>query len=252
MVNTKVSRLVMGIVIALAVVACGPAVAVEEAAVEEAPQVPAMETSQEAPAGEASDEASGEAMAEAAQPEMGAAGGALFQIVAGETEARFLIDEILNGAPKTVIGATGNVSGKITADLANTSGAGVSLTVDLSGLATDNDFRNRAIHDVILQTGNADYQFATFESTGVTGLPASVEVGTSYDFQITGNLTVHGVTRELTFDATVTPVSETRLEGTASATVLYQDFDVSILRLPPQVASVEDDVRLEIDIVAVR
>jgi polyisoprenoid-binding protein YceI len=246
-VNTKVSRLVMGIAIALAVGACSPAVAVEEA-----PQAPATETTQEAPAGEAPGEAMAEAMAEASQPEMGAAGGDLFQIVAGETEARFVIDEILNGAPKTVIGATGDVSGEIAADLADTSGAGVSLTVDLSGLATDNNFRNRAIHDVILQTGDADYQFATFESTGFSGLPASVEVGTSYDFQITGNLTVHGVTRELTFDATVTPVSETRLEGTASATILYEDFDVSILRLPPQVASVEDTVRLEIDIVAVR
>jgi polyisoprenoid-binding protein YceI len=242
-VNTKVSRLVMGIAIALAVGACSPAVAVEEA-----PQAPATETTQEAPAGEASGEASNEASNEA----MGAVAGDLFQIVAGETEARFVIDEILNGAPKTVIGATGDVSGEIAADLADTSGAGVSLTVDLSGLATDNNFRNRAIHDVILQTGDADYQFATFESTGFSGLPASVEVGTSYDFQITGNLTVHGVTRELTFDATVTPVSETRLEGTASATILYEDFDVSILRLPPQVASVEDTVRLEIDIVAVR
>jgi hypothetical protein len=58
------------------------------------------------------------------------------------------------------------------------------------------------------------------------------------------------VSAPLTFDATVTPVSDTRLEGTASATIPYADFGISILRLPPQVASVEDTVTLEIQFAA--
>jgi len=57
------------------------------------------------------------------------------------------------------------------------------------------------------------------------------------------------VTREVTFDVTLTPVSETRLEGTATSTIRYADFGLSIPRVP-SVASVADEVRLEIDFVA--
>jgi polyisoprenoid-binding protein YceI len=179
-------------------------------------------------------------------------GGATFQISPDESEVRFVIDEVLNGQPKTVVGTTKSVSGEVVADYADTSGARVSaLSVDLSTLATDNEFRNLALHDFILETGNPDFQFAEFVSTSVSGLPGSFTVGETYPFQISGDLTIHGVTQAITFDASVTPVSETRLEGSASTTVKYADFGVQILQLPAQVASVEDTVSLEIDFVAV-
>jgi len=189
---------------------------------------------------------------ETAIPTPAEAGERLFVIVEEETEVRFVIGEILNGSPKTVVGVTDGASGEIVADYANTATAQVrSLSVDLSGLRTDNGFRNRAIHDFILQTGNPAYRTATFVQTAISGLPPSVTIGESYRFQLTGNLTIHGVTKEVTFEATVTPVSATRLEGTAFTTVRYADFNVVILRLPAQVASVEEEVRLEIDFVAV-
>ena len=185
---------------------------------------------------------------------MGAApaGEQVFVIVPAESEVRFVIDEVLNGSPKTVVGVTNGVSGEIAVDFADTSSAQVrALSVDLTGLETDNGFRNRALHDAILQTGRAEFATATFVQTGISGLPQSASVGETYTFQITGDMTIHGVTKPLTFDATVTPVSATRLEGSASVSVLYADFDVRILRLPAQVASVEDTISLEIDFVAV-
>jgi hypothetical protein len=54
----------------------------------------------------------------------------------------------------------------------------------------------------------------------------------------------------VTFAAEVTPVSEGRLEGSASVSLPISDFDIRILRLPPQVASVGEIVTLEIDFVA--
>ena len=183
-------------------------------------------------------------------PELASAG-PVFQIVPDETEARFVIGEVLNGSPFTVVGATNAVSGEIIADYADTSSAQAAIQVDLSTLATDNNFRNRALHSVILETGQPDNQFATFETTSISGLPESVTVGETYPVQITGDLTIHGVTREVTFDGSVTPVSETRLEGSASLAIAYSEFNVAILRLPDQVASVEDVVTLEIDFVAV-
>jgi polyisoprenoid-binding protein YceI len=184
-------------------------------------------------------------------PEAVSGGAATYTIVPEESEARFIVQEVLNGNDTTVTGVTSDVTGQITVDTAQPSAAQIStVEVDLSGLATDNNFRNRAIHDAILQTGNPDYQFATFTATSISGMPDTVSIGTPVEFQLTGDLTIHGVTQETTFDVTATPVSETRIEGLASTTVAYSDFDVNILRLPPQVASVEESVILELDFVA--
>jgi polyisoprenoid-binding protein YceI len=174
-------------------------------------------------------------------------------ILPEESEARFIIDEILNGADKQVVGVTNAVEGSITADQADPGSVSVSpIKVDLSNLTTDNSFRNRAIKDLILQTGDPVNQFATFEPTGYSGLPETITIGEPFSFQITGDLTIHGVTNQETFDVTATPVSETRLEGTATlADLTYADYGVKILRLPAQVASVEDTVTLELFFVAV-
>ncbi len=181
------------------------------------------------------------------------AGGALFRIVPGQSEAWFVIDEVLAGSPNTVVGKTMVVSGKITGEFANPQGVLLGpIQVDMSTLQTDNNFRNRALHAAILQTGSEANRFATFQPTSMEGLPGQVTFGTAYDLAITGDLTIHAVTRPVTFTATVTPVSESRLEGTASVTLAYTDFDIHILRLPPQVASVGDLVTLGIDFVAER
>jgi len=181
-----------------------------------------------------------------------ASGGVTLVIVPEESEARFIIDEILNGADKRVVGTTNAVEGTISADKDNPEAVTVSLVrVDLSNLTTDSSFRNRAIRDFILQTGDPANQFATFEPTGYEGLPENVTISEPFTFQITGDLTIHGVTREETFEVTLTPVSETRLEGTATLSdINYGDYGVQILRLPEQVASVEDTITLELSFVA--
>lgn len=205
------------------------------------PATQASDAVMQAPATEAGGEPTSEA----------GSGLPVFHLVPEESEARFLIGEILAGQQTTVVGATNAVEGSLVPDLATPSNTTVGpVRVDMSTLLTDNDFRNRAIHSAILQTGNEAFRYAVFETTALAGLPDTVVIGEPFDFQITGNMTIHGVTREVTFDATATAVSETRLEGLASLPILYADYDVSILRLPPQVASVEDEVILEIEFVA--
>lgn len=148
----------------------------------------------------------------------------------------------------TVVGVTDQVAGQIAldpSDLAATQ-LGV-IQVNARTLATDNDFRNRAIKNAILNTDS--YEFVTFTPTSISGLPATVTVGQPFTFQITGDLTIKDTTRSVTFDATVTPVSETELSGTASTSVLYRDFNLAIPD-SPSVDTVADTVRLEIDFVA--
>ena len=181
-----------------------------------------------------------------------AGGEIVFRIVPDQSEARFLIEEILAGSAKTVVGVTSAVSGEIRGAFGSPQAVAVGpIQVDLSTLATDNAFRNRAIRDAILQTGIDANRFAVFQPTGIEGLPAEVALGTAYVLSLSGDLTIHGVTRPVNFTAVVMPVSETRLEGTASVSLPYSDFDIRILRLPREVASVGDVVTLEIDFVAV-
>jgi polyisoprenoid-binding protein YceI len=173
----------------------------------------------------------------------------IFEIVQAESEARFLIDEVLNGSPNTVVGVTDQVAGEIAVypDDPTRSRIGT-IRVNARTLTTDNGFRNRAIKNRILNTDA--YEFVTFTPTELVGLPASAAVGESYAFQVVGDLTVRDVTRSVTFDATITPASDTRLEGNARTTILYPDFGISIPKVP-SVASVEDEVTLELDFVAV-
>lgn len=172
----------------------------------------------------------------------------IFDIAQADSEVRFIINEVLNGAPKTVVGATDQVAGEIAIDLDDPSKSQVgAIVVNARTLTTDNDFRNRAIKNRILSTDN--YEFVTFTPTEIVGLPVTIPVGESFAFQMVGDLTVRDVTAQVTFDVTVTPISETQLEGVASTTILYGDFNLTIPEVP-SVAGVDDEVRLEIEFVA--
>jgi polyisoprenoid-binding protein YceI len=171
------------------------------------------------------------------------------QIVSDESEARFIIDEVLNNEPKTVIGTTSQVAGELAVDPSDPAKSQVGIIqVNARTLTTDSEFRNRAIKNQILQTNQ--YEFITFTPKQIIGLPASGAVGQSYTFQIVGDLTIRDVTKEVTFDVTATPASASRLEGTAQTTIRYADYGISIPEVR-QVASVDEQVRLEIDFVAV-
>jgi polyisoprenoid-binding protein YceI len=189
------------------------------------------------------------ATSEAAASATTSSGAILAQIVSSESEAHFVIDEVLNNAPKTVIGTTDQVAGEISVDPSDPSKTQVGvIQVNARTLTTDSDFRNRAIKNQILSTDQ--YEFVTFTPTAISGLPESGAVGQSYTFQITGDLQIRDVTKQVTFDVTATPVSETRLEGSAQTTINYADWGITIPQVR-QVASVSDEVRLEIEFVAV-
>jgi len=166
-----------------------------------------------------------------------------------ESQVRFVIDEVLNNAPKTVVGTTNQVAGEILVDPQNLGQTRVGvIQVGARTLTTDSDFRNRAIKNQILQTDQ--YEYITFTPKQIVGIPQTATVGTSYTFQIAGDLTIRDVTKPVTFDVTASAPSESRVEGKASTTINYADYGISIPQVP-QVASVADQVRLELDLVAV-
>ena len=167
------------------------------------------------------------------------------EVVQEETEVRFLIDEVLNGEPKTVVGTTNQIAAEVAVDPTDLAKSRLGVVrINARTLTTDNEFRNRAIKNRILHTDQ--YEFITFTPIRIEGVPQQAGMGQDYTFQVVGNLTIRDVTREVTFDVTARAVSPTRLEGTARATIRYADFGITIPQVP-QVASVADEVRLEIE-----
>lgn len=173
-----------------------------------------------------------------------------FQIVQEQSEARFLINEILLGNPNTVIGTTSQVSGEVIVNPADPTQAQISpIQVNARDLTTDDDRRNGAIRRFILQSNQDEYQFIVFQPTTIEGLPDSVAIGEPFEFRVTGDLKIRDITNPVTFDMTVTANSETELSGSGVTTVLRSDYGLNIPSVP-SVADVSEEVRLEIDFIA--
>jgi polyisoprenoid-binding protein YceI len=204
--------------------------AAEPAQPTEAPQVLATELAQEP--------------ATAGAPEAGA----VFQIQASESEARFVIGEILGGQPNTVIGVNNAVQGELTLNLADPAASQIG-TIEIAAVnfVTDSNLRNRAISQFILESDA--HPVITFQPTSIGGLPAAVVVGETVDLEITGDLTIREITLPVTFTAQVTLAAEDRLEGSATATIQRADFELTIPQVP-RVAGVDEAVVLELDFVA--
>jgi polyisoprenoid-binding protein YceI len=163
---------------------------------------------------------------------------------------RFIIHEELFGEPTEVIGTTDQVAGDVLVNLSNPSLAELCpISINVRTLTTPNEFRNRAIRGQILQSSQDEFEFSEFTPTAITGLPETVEPGEPVNFQITGDLRVRDIVNPVTFDATATLVSDTRLEGSASSTVTRGQYELNIPSAPG-VANVTDEVGLEIDFVA--
>ena len=184
----------------------------------------------------------------AASPAAATQGQQTYQIRQENSQARFIIDEVLRGSPFTVNGTTNQISGQIVVDPTRPSTAQLGpIRIDARSFATENSQRDRAIQNWVLQT--AQYPEITFTPKQLMGLPATGNVGETYTFQIVGDLTVHGVTREETFDATLTLESPTQLAGQAQTTIRYADYGINIPQVPI-VSGIAETVRLEMDFVA--
>lgn len=169
-----------------------------------------------------------------------------FQLTQEGTEARFYIDEVLMGQDKRVLGVTSQVEGEITLDPANPSSAQIgAIRINARDFSTDSERRNGAIQRFVLESNQDAYQYITFEPTTIQDLPATVTIGQAFSFTVVGNLTIRDITREETFQVSVTPNSETELIGLGSTTIIRDNYGLTIPSVP-SVANVSAEVLLEI------
>ncbi|HEY7975320.1 MAG TPA: YceI family protein [Ktedonobacterales bacterium] len=176
--------------------------------------------------------------------------GKVFTLDASASQASFTTHEVLLGQPRSVVGTTNGVSGQILVDQSAPSQSKVGqIRVDLTGLTTDSDMRNQTIQNRILETGDPANQYATFVTKSITGLPSSIAIGQKVTFTLTGDLTIHQVTRTATFTASATLTSATQLTGQAQTTVRYSDYTIAIPNVP-NVSDVSDTVTLALTFTA--
>jgi polyisoprenoid-binding protein YceI len=168
------------------------------------------------------------------------------ELVAGGSEARYRAQEQLAGRGfNEAVGRTSGVQGAIVLDA---DGAVVpdqsKITVDLASLTSDSSTRDNYIKRNTLQT--AQFPTAEFTVSSAPGLPLPLPTSGSATFQLVGDLTVHGVTRPTTWDATAT-FGDGGFTSTATTTVLISDFRMEPPKAGP-VLSIEDSIRLELDV----
>ena len=85
--------------------------------------------------------------------------------------------------------------------------------------------------------------------TAINGLPETVAVGESYQVEIVGDLTIIDSTNPVTFATTITIESETRLSGSASVVISYEEWGIPVPSAPG-VANVTPQTTLAINFVA--
>ena len=203
-------------------------------------------------AGESTTTAGDETETTDAVADTGTEGASAFVIDQGQSQVRFELDEDLRGEPTRVVGTTDQVAGQVEVDLADLSTARMSdIVINARTLQTDSERRDRAIRGpVILNSAADEFEFIVFSNVSIDGLPSSASTGDTLQFFITGDLQIRGETNPVTFDASVSVVNDSTIEGTANTEVLRSDFGIGIPSVPG-VANVTDEVQLIIDFTAV-
>ena len=168
-----------------------------------------------------------------------------FNLVEGQNEARYRAEEqLVRIGFNIAVGKTNDVTGTIVIRQDGTIVPGQSkIVVDLRNLTSDSGRRDGFIQRSTLNT--AEFPHAELVFTGSQGLSDPLPTSGEVDFQIVGDLTVHGVTLPTTWDVEA-QISGEELIGTAATKVTITGFGMD-LPLVASVLSIENEIGLEID-----
>jgi polyisoprenoid-binding protein YceI len=123
------------------------------------------------------------------------------------------------------------------------------ITFDLVTLSSDERDRDNFIKNDTLQV--RQFPTAQFVPTKTSGLTLPLASSGTFTFTLTGNMTIKGKTKEVTFDVTAKrDGSDLTATATASPSWKFGDFGMTAPSVPFRVLSVTDEIRAAIDIVA--
>ena len=172
--------------------------------------------------------------------------------VAAGSEAGYRVREKLAALPATsdAVGRTESVTGTVavTGSGAQLVADSVNVEVDVSTLESNEDRRDNRIRTQGLESD--EFPTATFVSTAPVTLPAGTEAGQAVKAEVTGDLTLHGVTKRVTIPLDV-QLTGGQGQVVGSLKFPFSDFGMT----PPSVGgfvTVESDATLEFKLLLAR
>ncbi len=181
-----------------------------------------------------------------AQPQ--AVPAARLELTAGSTATYRVREQLARlNLPNDAVGVT-PASGVLVIRSDGTFGPESALTVDLRALKSDENRRDAWLRENTLHT--ARFPTARFVPRRQQGLTLPLPAAGTVAFQLTGDMTLHGVTSELTWNVTAR-LSPGAAAGQATTRFPFAKFSIPVPKLLGLI-SVEDDIRLEIDFKAKR
>jgi polyisoprenoid-binding protein YceI len=168
--------------------------------------------------------------------------------IAEGTTARYKVREQLAGIsfPSDAVGTTQGVSGTIVINPDGSIDASKSkLTVDLRTIKSDQQMRDGYIQGRTLETEK--FPLLEFVPKRAVGLPVPLPSGRGAQsgFELIGDMTLHGVTKEVTWQV-VAIFGNDAVGGRATTTVLFPTFNLTKPTLA-RLLSVDDKIELEIE-----
>ena len=149
--------------------------------------------------------------------------------IGGNSVAGYRVREKLAALPaqSDAVGRTSSITGSIQVSHQGgqlTVANGASFQVDVSTLKSDESMRDNRIRTMGLETNR--FPKATFVSTAPITLPASAESGQAAKTEVTGDLTIHGVTKQVTIPLD-TQVTGGRIEVVGSLSFPFSDYGMT-------------------------
>jgi polyisoprenoid-binding protein YceI len=163
---------------------------------------------------------------------------------APDSEARYRVQEQLAGFdfPNDAVGTTTEITGVIVVGPDGTIVSDRSeFRIQLASLATDNQRRDNYVRGRTLEV--EQYPEAVLVPRRFLGLRDPLAESGSQDFQLEGDLTLHGHTRTTTWEVTAAFGSEA-ITGLATTAFPFDTFQIPVPRVA-RVLSVDDNIRLE-------
>jgi polyisoprenoid-binding protein YceI len=171
----------------------------------------------------------------------------VWQVDSSHTSAQFSVKHLL---VSTVRGTLGKVSGTIQYDGQSVESITADIAIDVNGINTgqenrDRDLRSDSFFDV------AKYPTVTFKSK-------RVEAAGEGGFRLVGDLSMHGVTKEVALDVDGPspilkgPNGSMKVGASAETKINRRDFNLLYSKMVEAAPVVSDEVRIQIDIEANR
>jgi len=146
-----------------------------------------------------------------------------------------------NNQFKVAIGVTHGIQGTVYVDGAHPDQSKIGpITINVNQLTSDSGHRDREIRGGWLESDK--YPTAVFTATSIEGLPKTAVAGQTVHVRISGNLTVHNVTKPVVFAGTLQYAGDT-LTGNVESTVLMTDFGFD----PPSIMMLQTENKVTLD-----